>query len=67
MNSNTATAQVERIAREQLRFLATFQTIAMSEGYGKLEPWLQTNVMNQLNTYYELLAKVSDGRAIIID
>lgn len=67
MNSNTATAQVERIAREHLAFLATFQRIAMSENYGKLEAWEQASVMNQLTAFYDLIAKISDGRAIVID
>lgn len=66
MNTNTKTQQVEEVAREVVEFLATFQTIAMSDGYSKLESWIQADVMAQLNRYYDIMAKVSNGKAVII-
>ena len=66
MNTNTNTAQVEEVAREVVEFLAKFQTIAMSENYGKLDSWIQADVMAQLNRYYEIMGKVSVGKAVII-
>ena len=66
MTTTTTTAQVEEVAREVVEFLATFQTIAMSDGYSKLDSWIQSDVMFNLNRYYEIMGKVYTGKAIII-